>query len=191
MSNYSVTAYLVLLIASSVFTTCSSLYLKARNVRRAFPQLMLMRSCAELAINLTLFYFFRVGLIGNWTTVISACILNLLTIYAYVLIRQRRLKAANAIAANGLVEISEQEKWVEVRARGKQRYLLINTALYGAAGLWMMILCKIILLDEFPMYLFASIVIASAIGGGVSALRQWNHNEQTYQLEHSSSDRLA
>lgn len=191
MSNYSVTACLVLLTTSSVFTICSSLYLKGRNVRQAFVQLMLMRSYAELAINLTLFYLFRVGLIGNWATVISACILNLLTTYAYVLIRRRRLKAANSIATNNPAEITEKEKWAEKRARGKRRYLLTNTALYGAAGLWMMVLCKIIFLDEFPTYPFAVIVIASVIGGGVSALRQWNHNEQTYQLEHGSSDRLA
>jgi len=152
---------------------------------------MLMRSYAELAINLPLFYLFRIGLIGNWVTLISACVLNLSITYAYVLIRQRRFKAANTIAANDSAEITEQGRWAEERVKGKRWYLLTNTALYGVAGLWMMLLCKIILLDELPMYLFAAIVIAFVIGGGVSALREWNRNEQIYQTEHGSSDKVV
>lgn len=192
MSNYSVTAYLLLVIVFDVLGVSISLYLWAKHAQRTFSHLRLLRNGIDLAGSLLTLFMFRLGLIGNWTALIAVAALHLLVFYAYAgMIKRRAGLRVQSPSSDVSALKTGRERWEKVRAKGKRRYILVNATFYGGGMLWLMFLSKIVLGPDLPLYLLMTIVGAGAIAGATSAISRWNWSEKKYSAVNGSNDRAA
>ena len=175
LSNYSVTAYLVLLLVFGILDIFLSRYFRAKS-GRAYARRMLFRGFAWLILSLSFLVLFRRGILGTWTVFISVGVLVLLNEYLLIWIEKAFFAKATQTAP------ALQETWGVTRARGKRRFLLISTGVYGFALLWLAILTKIILLESFPLYLVPALMVGGALWGYFEGMGEWKRNERQFSM---------
>ena len=91
------------------------------------------------------------------------------------------------------MNVSEQESWAKVRAQGRDRFVLrrIWKIFWVCAVVWMIgrsILAAFTRLHLLPIWeQLVTCALIAVMGGGLTALNQWEDNEEHYQQANKDS----
>ena len=91
-----------------------------------------------------------------------------------------------------LTEVKREKTWEQIKKKGLARFVIVNTALYGLAGVVLTGLGVILSPEQLPLYMSITIILAGAVGGATVAIRQWNwheRNERSVGVKPSSQKR--
>jgi len=124
---------------------------------------------------------FLAGFLLGWIAVIGVGVLIAIQEYGIMAIARFREPRANPdqlVANRPSLEVKEKETWQQVRKKGKARFVMVNTALYGFSGVLLTGLAAIFTPARIPLYISIAIILAGAAGGATAAIRQWNWHER-------------
>jgi len=114
----------------------------------------------------------------GWTVIAGIGILIVIQEYAIIAFGSSAL-SDHVVANQSLPYSKEQETWTQVRKKGRARFVLVNTALYGVVGILFTFFAVILLPHSMPLYIPIAIILAIAAGGATAAIRQWNWRERS------------
>jgi hypothetical protein len=183
-SNYSVKAYLVILLVFGIVDISLAAYLRVKSPRRAYARKMFLRGCVWVILSVCFLDIFRRGILGVWTVFITVGVLVIANEYLLLWIDK------DVSTQEALPDASVQKEiWSVTRARGKRRFILISIGIYGLGLLWTAILIKIILPESFPFYLVALSMVGGGLWGYFEGAGEWKRNENQYlKLKDSGHD---
>lgn len=172
--------FLIFVIVGGVFGIFIGLK-ERRNKGSLLTSKPFLRGCFMVASGSVVLALFLTGFLRGWAAVTSIGALIAIHEYAIMAItrfRKQSTRPDQLIANLPLPEVKEEETWDQVRKKGKARFVMINTALYGFSGLLLTSLAVILAPDEIPLHIPIAIILAVAAGGATAAIRQWNWHER-------------
>jgi hypothetical protein len=188
MSDYLVKVFLVSVVICGILETCIGLFSWQKGTqtideqaRRKRSHKHVLRGCLSTAINLVILILFMSKVVGARAALISLGCLLLLQEYLLAVWSKsvsKREGQHRSATDEEIRKIEEKERWEKIRRGGKRRFILTNTAGYALSALIPGVLIKVTSPEYFSMQLWTAIIIAAAIGGFTSTMRQWNSNER-------------
>jgi len=177
-------AFLLFVIATGLFGIFLGL-----NDRRSGESIVVhksfLRGCFSLASGLIVLALFVGNIFGPWAAIASIGILLLLqeyTIAGIARFHAQKLSPQDLRADTRLTEAKREETWDQIRKKGRARLVVINTTLYGLAGVVLVCMGVLFAPDQLPAYMSITIILAAAVGGATVAIRQWNWHERNERL---------
>jgi hypothetical protein len=140
-----------------------------------------VRGCLMVASAAIMLALVLGNVLRGWVAVTITGIVILLQEYvtmAIIRFRERQSRADHLMANQSLPEVNEEKTWEHVRKKGLARFVIVNTALYGLSGALLTGFAVILAPEQLPLYISISIILAGAVGGATSAVRQWNWHER-------------
>lgn len=150
-----------------------------------------LRGCFGLASGLGVLSLFVWNIFGALMAIGAIGILLLLQEYAIVGIarfRAQKPRPQDLTADEPLTEVKREEAWEQIKKKGLARFVIVNTALYGFAGVVVTGLGVMFSPEQLPLYMSITIILAGAVSGATVAIRQnWHERNERSVGVHTDS----
>lgn len=114
------------------------------------------------------------GVMGNWLAVTIVGVLILINEFVMMMLFKFQKASTTSVVAAEEPADSDSEDWLQIRRRGKLRYVLINARMYPLSGGVLTTFAVLLTPKQIPLFMPIAVAVAGAIGGAIAGIRQWN-----------------
>jgi hypothetical protein len=173
VTDWSVYAFLLLMIALGLFGVFSGLYAIYGGQPGPKPRQTAMKGGVEIAAAAICLMLLRSGIVDAGWLVVYAVLISIFLVEVY-------FKWSNSRNPFKADEAFRPDKWAKTRAKGRTWFVLPFAIGLGLGGAWPFAFLKVLFWDYIPLFIGPLVIIAFTVWGYWIAATAWTENESKY-----------
>jgi hypothetical protein len=173
VTDWSVNAFLILMIVLGLFGVFSGLYAISDGQAGPKPRQTTMKGGVEIAAAAICLTLLRSGIVDAGWLVIYAVLISIFLVEVY-------FKWSNSRNPFKADDAFRPDKWAKTRAKGRTWFVLPFAIGLGLGGAWLFAFIKVLFWDYIPLFIGPLVLIAPMTWGYQIAANAWTENESKY-----------